>query len=78
MYDDPNRYDHRGDRPRKGRRSGIGVAATMGLRPVRRAGRRSALTGAVFAVTTYTSLVQGPAGAVAARAASSSPSSPIV
>ena len=31
MYDDPRSYDHQDDRPRKRRRSGIGIAATMGL-----------------------------------------------
>ena len=57
MDDDPSRYDHPDDRPRKGRRSGIGIAATMGL-VLFAALAALGLTGAVFAVTAYSSLVR--------------------
>jgi membrane peptidoglycan carboxypeptidase len=54
MYDDPGAYDPE-DRPSRARRSGIGVAATMGLLLFAALTALGAV-GAVFAVSTYTRL----------------------
>ncbi|HYO41975.1 MAG TPA: transglycosylase domain-containing protein [Candidatus Limnocylindrales bacterium] len=56
--DDGNGYAHPENRPRAGRRSGIGIAATMGL-VLFAALAALGFTGGVFAVTTYTSLTRG-------------------
>ena len=58
MYDDPNATDRAEPRPRRGRRSGIGIAATMGL-VLFGAFVALGLTGAVIAVNAYTVLARG-------------------